>query len=154
MSEYRYRLERKLADTGFQVCFIGINPSTADDTTDDQTVRKWKGFARQWGAGSFVVGNLFAQRATNVKDLRAAPDTDHLKNLNHLAMMIAAADVVVPCWGALIKLPNEALRVQAKCIADFVRSQRKPLLCLGKTKRGDPRHPLMLAYSTPLEKWT
>jgi hypothetical protein len=62
---YRYRLERTVAMTGPVYAFFGVNPSTADASIDDATVRKWIGFTKKWGGSRFIVGNVFAYRSTD-----------------------------------------------------------------------------------------
>lgn len=64
---YRYRLDR-IWDTALPaVTFIMLNPSTADASNDDATIRRLagtNGFARRWGCGALIVVNLYAWRAT------------------------------------------------------------------------------------------
>jgi hypothetical protein len=57
------------------VAFIGLNPSTADETTDDPTVRRCVGFAKRWGYDRMVMLNAFAYRATDPKALYALTTT-------------------------------------------------------------------------------
>ena len=47
------------------VMFIGLNPSTADATEDDPTLRRCIGFAKSWGFGGLYMLNVFAYRATD-----------------------------------------------------------------------------------------
>lgn len=48
--QYRYSLRRQWGDpAGGYAMFVGLNPSTADETMDDQTIRRCVGFAKQWG---------------------------------------------------------------------------------------------------------
>jgi len=65
--KFRYRLERDVQPEGKVFAFFGVNPSTADASLDDATVRKWIGFSKVNGARRFVVGNVFAYRSTDVK---------------------------------------------------------------------------------------
>lgn len=146
---YRYRLERKIADTGLVYAFFGINPSTADASIDDATVRKWTGFCRQWGASRFIVGNVFAYRATDVKALAKVDDPHGPDIGDHITDIITEADILVPCWGNTSKVPPE-LRDYFDVLADALLSCGKPVRCFGFTKAGDPMHPLMLGYSTQL----
>lgn len=61
---YRYRLTRRFAD-GPCATFVMLNPSTADETIDDPTIRRCRNFAIREGCGGLVVVNLFAYRATD-----------------------------------------------------------------------------------------
>lgn len=149
---YRYRLERDLGRVGPTVALLGVNPSTADAETDDQTIRKDIGFGARHGWGRIIKGNKFAWRATDVKALRAAPDPVGAENDTHLEQIMLDADLVVACWGPLAKLPPHLRRRWFKVarIADKVGHK---LMCLGTAQDGHPRHPLMLAYDTPLIEW-
>jgi len=116
---YRYRLERHgLAGAG-AVAWIMVNPSTADATNDDATIRKVIGFTERLGGGWAIVGNKFAFRAT---------------------------------WGPLGKLPPQ-LRKRWTTVCLLAREAGAQLMCLGTAQDGQPRHPLMLAYDTPIEPW-
>lgn len=147
--KYRYRLERKLADAGPVYAFFGINPSTADACIDDATVRKWTGFCRRWGASRFIVGNAFAYRSTDVTTLAAVDDPFGPDIGDHITDILNEADILVPCWGNVSKVP---LRLQGAfdILMDALTSSGKPVRCFGFTKAGDPKHPLMLGYGTPL----
>jgi hypothetical protein len=151
---YRYQLERRIENAPLPRCvaYIGVNPSTADATLDDATVRKWRGFTTRYGGSHFVVGNLFAFRATDVRQLAAARDPVGPENDKHLGLIIEHADVVVPCWGPRTKVPR-ALRYRFDEVEGLLRESGKPIKTFGLSKHGDPLHPLMLAYSTPLADW-
>lgn len=153
---YRYRLARESRhpdrDGDMVVAFIGVNPSTADASRDDATVRKWRGFATSWGYTHFVVGNLFAYRATDVRELAAVHDPVGPCNDQHLRDLVMQADLVVPCWGSRDKLPPN-LRHRIADVRQLLQACGRPARCLGLTSSGDPRHPLMLGYSTPLQDW-
>ncbi len=79
---------------------FGVNGSTATATEDDHTVRKWIGFTKVNGGRRFIVGNAFAFRATDVRELATAVDPVGPENEIHLERIIRDADVLVPCWGA------------------------------------------------------
>jgi len=146
---YRYRLDRTVAMDGPVYAFFGINPSTADASVDDATVRKWIGFSKRWGASRFIVGNVFAYRATDVKTLAAVDDPHGPDIGDHITNIITEADILVPCWGNTSKVPP-ALQDFFDVLADALISSGKPVRCFGFTKAGDPMHPLMLGYGTPL----
>lgn len=150
--KYRYRLERKISDEGDTVMFIGVNPSTADANTDDATVRKWRGFATRWGMQRFIVGNLFAYRATDVNELKTCVDPVGELNEAHLALMMQEVDLVVPCWGSRNKLPHQ-LEWRIHRVRTLMERLGVPVRVFGLTSSGDPKHPLMLPYSTELQPW-
>jgi len=154
---YRYRLDRMLRDDhGPTVAFVMVNPSTADATQDDATIRKCIGFAKLYSAVRLIVGNKFAYRATDVKELRNAADPVGPENDGHLRSILSEADLVFVAWGSLAKLP-ETLRGRWKDIVriadDIARSEPIDLLSLGKCSDGHPRHPLMTGYDTPGLRW-
>src|SRR5687767_7200334 len=60
---YRYQLVRGWSGEP-PIVWVMLNPSTADGTQDDHTIRKIVQFSRNWGYGSLTVVNLFALRAT------------------------------------------------------------------------------------------
>ncbi len=152
---YRYRLERAVAMEGPVYAFFGINPSTADASIDDATVRKWIGFTKTWGGSRFIVGNVWPLRSTDVRALATATrwlDIDR-ENLRHILAMAAEADILVPCWGDRGKVPR-AMHNELDDLLTLLRGTGKPVMHFGLTKGGDPKHPLMLGYSTPLTTWS
>ena len=75
---YRYELSRIWDAALPPVLFVGMNPSTADEEQDDPTIRRCIRFARDWGYGGLLMGNLYALRATDPQELTRAvepPDT-------------------------------------------------------------------------------
>lgn len=153
--KYRYRLERQCSmplDGSKTVAFFGINPSTADTMLDDATVRKWRGFTRRNCWHRFIAGNVFSYRATDVRELAHAPAVCGPDHMLHLGEIIEEADVLVPCWGSSSKVP-QALRYIIKDTLSLLLTSNKPVLHFGLTASGDPKHPLMLGYDTPLIEW-
>lgn len=146
---YRYRLDRKVADVGPVYAFFGINPSTADASLDDATVRKWRGFVSRWGGSRFIVGNVFAFRSTDVTALASAEAPDGPLNGRYLRDICVEADILVPCWGDAGKVPLHLRANLRRCLQE-VQAVGKPVRVFGFTKSGDPKHPLMLGYGTPL----
>lgn len=149
--KYRYRLSREVQAEGKTFAFFGINPSTADASIDDPTVKKWKGFSLRNGAARFLVGNVFSYRSTDVRALAtvAAEGDEHWP---HIFKIIEDADVLIPCWGSREKVPPR-LRPYIDDLLNEIVSSGKPVFHFGKTASGDPKHPLMLGYSTPLLPW-
>jgi len=149
---YRYRLEREVQASGIVFAYFGINPSTADATLDDATVRKWRGFSRANGGRRFIVGNVFSFRSTDVRALALCAAPKGPEHDRHLDEIIRDADVLVPCWGSTLKVPRE-LRGECEALLQKLLDTGKPVLHFGCTEAGDPKHPLMLGYSTPLLPW-
>lgn len=143
---YRYRLNRAWDYSKNQCAWICLNPSTADADVDDPTVRKIIGFTRRWGYGGFALFNLLALRATDPKQLLKHPNPWGEKNGPHeIAVQCRAyfSDPPIIAWGGIHqKFRRDAL--------EMVRAL-SVVRCLGYTKDGQPRHPLMLPYSTKLE---
>lgn len=131
---YRYRLWRAWDAAKPTVAFIMLNPSTADETTDDPTLRRCIGYARGWGYGHLVVGNLFAVRETDPANLWDYFDPVGPENDEHLRDICADADRVVAAWGAHGHLGERGRRVAAMLDVD--------LYALDTTKDGQPTHPL------------
>lgn len=133
--------------------FVMLNPSTADDTKDDPTIRKCIGFASQLGYFALEVVNLFAYRATDPRDLRAAwsSGTDVVGSDNDDTILRSAhdADRVIAAWGAFSSCN---LRTRADEVLKLLR-RHKEVSSFGVSKDGSPRHPLMLAYASELKPW-
>jgi hypothetical protein len=149
---YRYELHRP-GEGRRRTAVIMVNPSTADETTDDATIRKVRGFGERYGFGKLLIGNLFAYRATDVRELGAVLDPVGPANDYHLKRMMGQADQVLFAWGRLEKIPP-AYRERWKMIADIAESLGHEPLCLGTTMDGQPRHPLMLPYAFKPLKWS
>lgn len=151
---YRYRLERDGPGVG-QTTVIMVNPSTADATQDDATIRKLKGFGERYQWGTIVVGNLFAYRATDVRELGKVDDpVGAFANDMHLLDMLREADRFVVAWGPVAKQPR-ALRDRYLRVLQLAHTvSRRPMSIGAPAKDGHPCHPLMLPYSRQLQPWS
>ena len=134
--KYRYTLWREwdLFNSNF-VMFIGLNPSTATETLDDPTIRRCKGFAKEWGYGAYCMTNLFAFRATDPKVMKSAQDPIGPENDKWIVQCAKEASLVVAAWGmhgSFLARDEEVLKLIEN------------VMCLGKTKEGYPRHPLYM----------
>jgi hypothetical protein len=108
-------------------------------------------FAKREGFGGIVVGNLFAFRATNPKIMFAAPDCvgpDNEAILFEIAdrARLEGAPVVV-AWGANADKRGGFTVQRLKSMGVTIR-------CLGKTKGGEPRHPLYVKGDQSLVEYT
>lgn len=153
---FRYRLERQLESDGLdgrKLIVVMVNPSTADASADDATIRKVKGFADRNGYSQIIVGNLFAYRSTDIKGLASVDDPRGEHNNRYLQAMIWERGDVLFAWGPVAKVPKR-FRTRWTTVAKMVRDAGKTPLCLGVCNDGHPRHPLMVPYSQPLEPWS
>lgn len=137
---YRYVLWRIWSEDSPYLNVIGLNPSTADETVDDPTIRRCIGFARDWGFGGLVMTNLFAFRSTDPKGLTTVADPVGPKNDGFLDYW-AASGTPLAAWGAHPLAQQRAADVM-RFIGDF------EVECLGLTKGGAPRHPLYVPKVT------
>lgn len=153
--KYRWRLDRPInlpLDQRTHALLIGVNPSDADATKNDATIRKDLGFARRLGWSHITKGNLLGYRATKVSEIAQVDDPVGCENDKYLVHMMQEVDLVVACWGPPEKLPKR-FRNEWRKVVGMAHELRKPLYCLGVTKGGHPRHTLMTPYSTPLTVW-
>ena len=126
--------------------FVMLNPSTADATIDDPTIRRCMRFARDHAFDAIEVVNLFATRATDPKDLKAAGYPVGPENDGHIADALKTAAGVCLAWGDQARgLARPAEVVQ------LVQASGHSPMCLALTSRGLPRHPLMLAAEARLQ---
>lgn len=149
---YRYRLEREIG-LGITTAIVMVNPSTADAEHDDTTIRKLRGFAERNGWGRIIIGNLFALRATDVRELGRAYDPVGPANDAHLANIFADADRVILAWGPVAKQPRAYRGLRWRRAIRII--GHRPVYCIGApAKCGHPKHPLMLPYDSPITPWS
>lgn len=149
--QYRYTLHRDLGmlDHIGRLVWVMLNPSTADASTNDPTIRKVIGFTRRNGFGELKVVNLCPVRATDPRDLPNGVEALGDVELADRAIVDACAwgSAVVLAWGAHgADRPARVARVEA-----LVRASGRPIYTLGRTKSGQPKHPLYVSYETPLQ---
>jgi len=137
---YRYALWR-LWDFGLpSIVWVMLNPSTADATRDDPTIRRCVGFARRWGLGGVYVVNLFAWRATDPAEIRRRRASGHdvVGPENDAAIAEYSTErPVVAAWGAHGGLGDRDRQVIRLL-------HPASLFALSTTNEGYPRHPLYL----------
>lgn len=145
---YRYRLVRDWTrgDDPDIICWVMLNPSTADARDDDPTIRRCISFSKSWGYTRLVVVNLYAYRATDPKEIGQVDDPVGKDNHHWLDHSFQFADEIVAAWGTRGHRREDAIRQLA------ARYNRR-LKCLGTTKDGHPKHPLYVAGDTVLTAW-
>lgn len=151
---YRYRLERHQGSLYGSTAIIMVNPSTADAEKDDATIRKLRGFGERNRWGRLIIGNLFAYRVTDVRELGTVSDPVGPENDDHLIRMLAECDQVICAWGPVSKQPRMQ-RNRFLNVLSLIYGAGLDPLCIGEpAKCGHPKHPLMLPYDSPIMKWT
>jgi hypothetical protein len=143
---YRYALTRVWAE-GPRISFVMLNPSTATEVQNDPTVERCERRARAMGFGAFRVVNIFGFRATDPRDMRAAPDP--IGPENDAAIIAAAdwADMILCAWGT-----HGAHLGRGAAVAQMLAGY--DLHHLGLTQAGDPKHPLYISYAQRPEPWS
>ena len=143
-SEYRYILGTKGKNP--LIC-IGINPSTAEPDNLDNTLKSVERIAHGNGFDSFIMFNVYAQRATNPDAMERRCNLSlHQENLKafRYVLSISKTPTVWAAWGAII----EKRDYLADCVRDMVAVGQEfgaNWCCAGAiSKKGHPHHPLYL----------
>jgi hypothetical protein len=151
---YRYELTREVEPHTEKawtqpVTFIMLNPSTADETEDDPTIRKCMGYAARWGFRELVVVNLFAYRTSSPRTLKMAHarEVDIVGPLNGHFIMNAMhrSKWVVCAWGNNGTLMNKGVNTIKLLLANGITPRY-----LKVSKNKQPYHPLYLKWEQPL----
>ncbi len=133
---FRWWLQRRWGD-GPIVCFVCLNPSTADAERDDPTVTRCIGYAKSWGFGALDIRNLYPYLATKPKDLFTAMKRMDVTGGDRGRSELRAAmtaDLVIAAWGGHATLGAQDRFLEL--------TDPKPIFHLAKTKDGKPVHPL------------
>lgn len=150
---YRYTLFRKWAGIDrLPVMWLMLNPSTADASLDDPTIRRCIAFSKRWGYGAMWVGNLYAWRATDPKGIRLSRDPEGIWNRDRLQSMASSSEKVIAAWG------NHGAAAGAEYLAHILPKTHGGFWHLGLTNSGQPKHPLargksFIPYDTQLQEW-
>lgn len=126
-----------------------LNPSTADDTQDDPTIRRVVAFSRRWGFEQAVVVNLYPVVTSDPREARrwaswVSRRDWHVRDLLSfnralVATEARAAELVIAAWGAgawdqdWVEYVIEGIQLDPPC---------PPIHALGETASGAPIHPL------------
>ena len=150
-SEYRYILGTRGENP--LIC-IGINPSTAEPDNLDNTLKSVERIALGNGYDSFIMFNVYAQRATDPDAMeRSCNALLHRENLEafRYVLSISQKPAVWAAWGAII----EKRDYLARCVRDMVELGQiygAQWYCAGAiTKKGHPHHPLYLRKDEKLK---
>ena len=143
-TEYRYILGTRGKKP--LIC-IGINPSTAQPGNLDNTLKSVERIALGNGYDSFLMFNVYAQRATNPDTMeKQCNPILHRENLNAFRYVLSLSEqpAVWAAWGTII----EKRAYLPECLKDMLLTGKEygaQWLCAGKlSKKGHPHHPLYL----------
>jgi hypothetical protein len=131
--QYRYELRRVWDESKPLVLFVCLNPSTADAEVEDNTSRVCINYAKRWGYGGLLIGNLFAYRSPDQSVLYKVADPIGPKNDIWLRQLQSQSDLVVCAWS-----DSGAFMERDKQVLSFLKAPH----CLTKLKSGRPGHPL------------
>lgn len=123
--------------------FIGLNPSTADETNDDPTIRRCIDFAKRWGFGAMCMTNAFAFRSTDPSVMKSNSNPVGGENNRWIIDIGKNAGLVVAAWGKHGKHLN-----RDETVLRYLMAQEIQVHCLGLNNDGTPKHPLYLAKET------
>lgn len=138
---YRWTLDRIWQPAAPLVCYVLLNPSTADEIKNDPTVSRCQTRAINAGYGGLLVVNIFAWRSTDTAELYLVADP--VGEFNDAAILNAArvAKLVVCGWGK-----HGALQDRGKKVLELIRQAGKVPHALRINSDGSPEHPLYLSY--------
>ena len=143
-SEYRYILGTRGKNP--LIC-IGINPSTAQPGDLDNTLKSVQRIAHGNGFDSFIMFNVYAQRATDPDAMEKTCNMQlHRENLEafRYVLSIGSNPTVWAAWGTIIE-KRDYLK---DCLKDMIAAGEEfgaKWVCAGKcSKKGHPHHPLYL----------
>lgn len=130
--KYRYVLFRIWDDTKPKVLLIGLNPSTANENTNDNTITKVIKVAAHNGFGGIYMMNLFGLVSKDPDDLKKSIDPVGMNDqfLNEYSKGVSK---IVFCWGSF---------KQAEGRKEIIMNMFPDAYCFKHTKNGSPWHPL------------
>ena len=155
-SDYRYVLGTRGKKP--LIC-IGINPSTAAPDTLDNTLKSVERIALGNGFDSFIMFNVYAQRATRPddmeKEMNPALHTENMKAFAYILSLSEGAPAIWAAWGTIIEK------------RDYLRSCVLDMITIGKEyganwftagtrskSKGHPHHPLYLRKDSHLDPFS
>jgi len=142
--KFRYALWRMWHPTLKPLMCIGLNPSTANEITNDPTITRTIVRASRAGFGGLIMANLYAYVSTDPKVLLG--DGDFVGEFNdcYIRQMISLSMQVLCGWGSFKPVSNRAPIVLKMILEPY---------CLGVNSDGQPKHPLYVGYNTPMLKY-
>lgn len=151
---YRYTLWRQwmpdlleaapMPDDSYAM-FVGLNPSTADESNDDPTIRRCMDFAARWGFKALCMTNLFAFRSTDPRGMRRASHPIGVDNDKWLLRCASGAGIIIAAWGK-----NGPFMGRSEAVIKMLPT----LHYLRLNDDGTPEHPLYIPAITKPRRYT
>lgn len=139
---YRYLLTREWDSSLPKLLYIMLNPSTADESTEDQTSKQCIYFAKELGFGSFDIVNLYSLISTNPKGLRSSTiDPIGKETDTYIIKSAKKADKIIVAWGE-----KHFFNKRNEKVTQMLKNYGYNLYCLKMAKSGHPRHPSRLTH--------
>lgn len=135
--KYRYQLSRTWDDTKKIAMCIGLNPSNANATKDDATIRILIGSLRHLEYGGLKMVNLYGLITPHPPELLKHPDPIGMNDV-WLQTTAYQCQEIIFCWGGF---------KQANRIAEIVKKMYPDAKCFGKNTDGSPWHPRAMPYA-------
>ena len=133
---YRYDLIRLWGDPGGKIVgFICLNPSSADEIKNDNTVTRCINYAKKWDYDGMILGNLFGIRSGSSKGMKLVDKPIGMYNDYWLRRIIRMSDLIIMAWGC-----NGHYKNRGRWVIDLIPQGKQ--YCLNQNKDGCPSHPL------------
>lgn len=149
---YRFLLRRVWGpDERNVLCGLFMNPSTADEMTDDRTLQGWRKRSHQFGFDGMAIVNAFGLRSTDPKGLLAVADpVGRVWNDEFIREQLTLNRTTVCGWGVPPK------KTQWRCveIVRLLRAINRPVYALAINNDGSPKHPLYVRHDAEFFHWT
>jgi hypothetical protein len=146
--KYRYELCEVWDSKRPMLLWILMNPSVANLDHSDPTLIKTGKYARAWGFGGQLIGNVHAYRATNSKDMLKVDDPVGPENDNALVKMAKRSKLIVLAYG----IPPKRLSERGIYVANLL-AETYDLYYLKLNSDGSPSHPLYLPGNLQPQKF-
>lgn len=138
---YRYRLWRYWDRSKAPLCFLMLNPSTADDLSNDPTVERCQRRALSMGYGGLEVVNIFAFRSTDPSALYELDDPVGPENDQAIVDACKLAGMVICAWG-----DHGRLNGRSDDVMKLLAQAEVTPYALTVNSSGEPKHPLYVGY--------
>ncbi|BFH61894.1 DUF1643 domain-containing protein [Paenibacillus azoreducens] len=140
--KYRYLLTREWDTNLPKLLYIMLNPSVANEVSEDRTSKQCLYFANKFQYGSLEIVNLYSLISTDPKGLKKSLiDPVGSETDKHIREAALRADRVIVAWGE-----KHFFNKRDKQVIELLRKEEVELFCLKMAKTGHPRHPSRLGH--------